>query len=195
MIDKISCERRVGYDIDKYVIALLSALRDGWKPPERVTDGEWEYIRDHKKEYPPELVGYVGYCYSFGGTFFSTYVRGSDPKRNYDRENYNNVMRQALKLEGIEFYEADYLTIPEPEGAVIYCDPPYRGTAKYRGKVFNHSPFYNWCFKMAKKNTVLVSEYAMPDGFTEIWAKELSANFGLGRKAGKRNIEKLYTVI
>lgn len=41
MIDKIQCERRIGYDIEPYVIATLSALRDGWIPPERVSEAEY----------------------------------------------------------------------------------------------------------------------------------------------------------
>lgn len=40
MIDKIHCDYKTGYDIDKYVIACLSALSKGWEPPKEVTERE-----------------------------------------------------------------------------------------------------------------------------------------------------------
>ena len=38
LIDKIQCGNKIGYDIDKYVIACLDALSKGWEPPKEVTE-------------------------------------------------------------------------------------------------------------------------------------------------------------
>lgn len=196
VIDKIQCERRIGYDIEPYVIACLSALRDGWIPPERVTEEEYKDIKAHKENYPPELVGYCGYQLSYGGKFFDCYRRDKVGKRDYCREAYNYTFKQVPHLKGIEFGVKDYRDLTDIEGAVIYCDPPYRGTGKYIAVGgFDYEHFYNWCFKMAKKNIVLVSEYWMPDGFKEIWSKPVKVCLDSTRSQGLQKIERLFEVL
>lgn len=44
---------------------------------------------------------------------------------------------------------------------VVYCDPPYEGTAEYREGAFNHKQFYDWC--MAQNFPVYVSSYQVSD--------------------------------
>lgn len=195
MIDKIQCERRVGYDIEPYVIACLSALRDGWIPPERVSEAEYKDIKENKDKYPPELVGYCGYQLSFGSKFFGGYRRD---KSNPDQcgISFRSAMKQAPNLWGIEFGVKDYRDLDPIEGAVIYCDPPYRGTTKYtKSKSFDYEYFYSWCIKMAKKNIVLVSEYWMPEGFKEIWSKPVKVGLDSAKIEGLQKIERLFEVI
>lgn len=87
-------------------------------------------------------------------------------------------------------------SLEDIEGALIYCDPPYRGTGKYTAAgSFDHDYFYNWCIKMAKKNIVLVSEYWMPEGFKEIWSKPVKVCLDSTRSKGLQKIERLYEVI
>ena len=48
---------------------------------------------------------------------------------------------------------------------------------------------------MARYNTVLISEYNMPEEFKCIWQKETKANFDSNRTAGDKNnirTEKLF---
>ena len=78
MIDKIQCERRIGYDIEPYVIATLSALRDGWLPPVDVSEEEYRDVKEHKEKYPDYFVGYCGYQLSYGGI---KWVSGIIPER------------------------------------------------------------------------------------------------------------------
>lgn len=47
------------------------------------------------------------------------------------------------------------------ERPIIYCDPPYEGTAEYREGDFNHKQFYDWC--MAQTVPVYVSSYKVSD--------------------------------
>lgn len=44
---------------------------------------------------------------------------------------------------------------------LIYCDPPYEGTAEYREGAFDHKAFYDWC--MAQTVPVYVSSYHVSD--------------------------------
>ena len=196
VIDKIQCERRIGYDIEPYVISCLSALRDGWIPPKVVTEDEYKDIKEHKEKYPDYLVGYCGYQLSYGGKFFGGYRRDKVGKRDYCKEAYNFTLKQVPHLKGIEFGVKDYREITGIEGAVIYCDPPYKDTVRYTNvECFDHEYFYNWCLKMAKKNTVLVSEYWMPEGFKEIWSKPVKVCLDSTRSNGLQKIERLFEVV
>lgn len=76
---------------------------------------------------------------------------------------------QSLQSPFLESYSMDYQDVPIPDGAVVYCDPPYKGTNVYgkSGKqTFDHERFYEWC--LTRDFPVFISEYQMPDGFTEI---------------------------
>lgn len=44
---------------------------------------------------------------------------------------------------------------------LLYCDPPYEGTAEYREGAFDHKAFYDWC--MAQTVPVYVSSYHVSD--------------------------------
>lgn len=78
---------------------------------------------------------------------------------------------------------------------VIYCDPPYRNTTKYKTEEFPYEEFYQWCRDMSIYNTVLISEYNMPEDFECIWQKESKVNFDSNRKSNdnkNKRIEKLF---
>ncbi len=44
---------------------------------------------------------------------------------------------------------------------IVYCDPPYEGTAEYREGAFNHKQFYDWV--MSRDYPVYVSSYNVSD--------------------------------
>ena len=66
-------------------------------------------------------------------------------------------------------FAIDYRKVPIPEGAVVYCDPPYKGTAKYLVN-FDHEAFYQWV--LSRPFPVFISEYNMPDDFSPIGIKQ-----------------------
>jgi len=53
----------------------------------------------------------------------------------------------------------DYREIKIKPNSVIYCDPPYVGTAAYDGG-FDHDAFYDWV--ESQDSPVFISEYTMP---------------------------------
>lgn len=174
VIDKIDCKVRVGMDIHEYLVPLLVALRDGWIPPQNITEDEYKSIKNNKEGYPKELVGYVGFQLSYGAKWFGGYRRDKIGKRNYSLEAYNNTIKQIELLKGIEFYKGSFLSIPleEVSGYVIYCDPPYKNTTSYATSNFPYDEFYKWCETASKNNVVLISEYSMPENkFECIWEK------------------------
>lgn len=83
---------------------------------------------------------------------------------------YRNIELERLRsLENLSYDEVDV----EP-GAIIYCDPPYIGTAEYiaNDTTFDHRKFYDWCREKAKTNPVFVSEYHCPSDFKCIYEFE-----------------------
>jgi len=78
-------------------------------------------------------------------------------------------LNRLQSLESLDLTNKDYADVQIKENSVIYCDPPYKDTAKYRMD-FNHENFYEWCGK--QKQLVIISEYNMPEDFICIAKKE-----------------------
>jgi len=172
VIDKINCTKKFGSDNHKYLVAFLDALSNGYEPPINISEDEYKYIKTHQEEYSDEFLGYVGFQLSYGAKWFDTFRRDKIGKRKYDEEAYRNVMKQAPLLKGITFKNCSFQDINNIKGFVIYCDPPYRDTARYSTGEFPYEEFYNWCREKSKDNVVLISEYNMPYDFECIWEKE-----------------------
>jgi len=199
MIDKVLTGVRIGSDVHKYLIDLLIAVRDGWIPPETVTEEEYKKIKTNPGLYESRLVGFVGFGCSFGGKWWNGYARDKEGLRNFARESKNNLLKQASSLKGIDFRNCSYdkLILP-PEPCLIYCDPPYSKTSKYKGiETFDSNKFYQWCRDRKEEgHTVFVSEYNAPDDFELVWQMEITCAIN-NQKTKNRNTkrtEKLYRV-
>lgn len=200
MIDKIDFGRKVGSDINPYLIALLQYAQDLTNDlPVTISEDEYNAVKANKVAYDDWYVGLVGFCATFGTKFFAGYARGFKndkvTPRDVPSEAIRNIQRQRAQLRGIIFNCSDYTAYSDVRGAVIYCDPPYRGTTKYKTGGFDYEAFYDWCVKMAEHNTVLISEYVMPsDRFECVWEKEHSVNLSANRNAKSTRIERLFIV-
>ena len=202
MIDKINHKNKIGSDIHPQLIALLNyAKNPNNKLPNTITEEEYNRVRNNKDSYDDWYVGLVGFCATYGAKYFGGYARGvkgdKTTPRDYPNEGIRSLEKQRTALEGVRFYNKSFLdyNIEKVKGYVIYCDIPYRGTIKYTHE-FPYEDFYAWAKEMAKNNTVLISEYSMPDGFECIWEKTVIVNINSNKKAGedRSRIEKLFIV-
>ena len=199
MIDKIDCDNKVGCDIHKQLIALLNkAKTDVDSIPDRITEEEYNKVKDNKENYPDWYVGLVGFCATYSAKYFGGYARsfksdGVTP-RDMSAESIRNLKKQAPNLKDVEFINCNFLDLPKSKikGYVIYCDIPYRGTTKYKTEDFPYEKFYDWAIEMSKENIVLISEYNMPKEFKCIWQKETGVNFDSNRKSSNKRVEKLF---
>lgn len=196
IIDKIK-GNRIGNDNNEYLIELLIKLQQGWKPP-FITKVDYINIRNHKTIFPKYLVGWVGIGCSYSGKWFGGYAGEITTKigtiRNYQKEAINNVLKQ--NLQGIKFISMDYRKIEIPKNSIIYCDPPYANTTKYKTD-FNHNEFWGWCDELAKNgHNVFVSEYKAPKNWKCIWNKKVKSSLSSNGKIGgnKNSVEKLFTI-
>jgi hypothetical protein len=69
-------------------------------------------------------------------------------------------LQQLQQLQQLSFSALDYRDVQIKKDSVVYCDIPYKGTAKYTS-VFNHEDFFNWA--AAAPFPVFISEYNIDD--------------------------------
>lgn len=172
MIDKIKHNNKIGYDIHKELIELLKYIQIKTNIlPHHISEDEYIRVKSNKNNFESWYVGLVGFCATFGAKYFGGYARGfkSDKTtpRDLSNEAIRNIEKQRLNLSDIQFINKSFLDIEidDIKNSVIYCDIPYKGTLKYSTNDFPYEKFYKWCKVLSKNNTVLISEYNMPEGF------------------------------
>lgn len=191
LIDKVG-GRRIGADVNPYLIQALTSIRDCLDelPKNNIEFTEAQYATlKGSDEYKHK--GYGGFAFSYGGKWLGGWRRDGSGVRDYVAESYRNAVNQSPLLQGIELVCCSYLDLPIPANSIIYCDPPYFGTTKYKDD-FDHDPFWAWCReKVAEGHKVFVSEYTAPDDFVCVWSKQV--NNSLTKDTGsKKGVECLF---
>lgn len=182
---------KVGADAHEYVIALLTAVRDGWTPPTEITEDQYRDMKARPTAYPPHLVGFAGFCCSFAGKWFGSYARDRAGQK-YALCGHNTLRKQALGLRGSVLLNCSYDEVPLIAPSFIYCDPPYAGTARYRD-AFDSERFWDWCrARRAEGHVVAVSEYNAPADFLCVWEHQSYTTLSSGHTGAKTRIERLF---
>ena len=201
MIDKVPPTfKRIGADLNHYLIEFWKAAQSGWVPPEHITVDEYHRTKENKNR-DPKMTLWVGICCSYGGKWFGGWVNDyKENKRlkngvlpNRQTESRNGVIKQLPKIKDVNFFHSSYEELQIPLKSLIYCDPPYEGTTRYKDD-FNHAAFWQWCRDRSKEgHIVFVSEYSAPEDFYCV--KEIETNTQLGNGSGSASIikrEKLF---
>ena len=200
IIDKIKCENRFGYDRSDTLIALLSqaaedfdkVLKDGNR---ELWDKGKAYVKDGKMPEDMTLaeIGAMEFFASFSNGGFPRGYAKNTATRNYFKEAYRNLEKQAPNLKGIRFDCQNYWDLKYAQNAVIYLDPPYQGTKHYgyaNQAKMDYEHFWGWVRKLSKDNIVYISEQNAPDDFEVVWEQQVK------RTTNKENnfkaVEKLF---
>ena len=201
MIDKIKHHNKIGSDAHKELIALLIFARDNVdKLPEKILSSEYNEVKKNKDNYESYYLGLVGFCASFGAKYFGGYARDSkdDESGKWSRGAINNLKKQSPNIQDVDFKVASFLDYKPSDykNCVFYLDPPYRNTLQYSTGGFPYEEFDKWAIELAKNNTVLISEYNMPENnFKCIWSKDVKVGVsGQGDIKNKARVEKLFIV-
>lgn len=190
MIDKVEGPR-IGFDINEYLIACLNELKNGWIPFDKITQEQYDHVKNNQEKVEKFIVGYIGFQLAFGARWFAGFRRDKTGKRDYCIEAKNNCLKQAELIKDCHFKAKSYDQITFPKRSVIYCDPPYQGTRKYKDGDFDHAKFWQWCReKVSEGHQIFISEYQSPDDFKCIWEKEQSTTMATTKY--KKATERLF---
>jgi DNA adenine methylase len=204
---------RVFSDSHPELIALWNAVLLGWHPPEHVSEQEYGRLKDGGG--PPHLRGFVGFGCSYSGKWFGGYARNSrgdnyagqasrslvsrtGGERNYAGNARNQLIGRSGNFANSHFLNFDYrdiFSLLRP-GDVAYCDPPYRGTTRYKGVGdFDHDEFWSHCRATAQSGVHLfISEYSAPKDFK--CALEIPTRTGIrtNERSAQDRVERLFTL-
>jgi DNA adenine methylase len=177
MIDKVDFPVRIGCDISEDTINALISIRDHAEdlPRNSLEFTEQDYNSVRKGINHPHS-GYISYALSYAGKHWGGWRRDGKGTRDYVKEAFNNAQKQSPSLKGVTLLVRSVFDIHPQTKSLIYCDPPYRGTTKYKVD-FDHDRFYDWCRFIAKQgHTVIVSEYWMPEDFECVFEKSVKSS-------------------
>ena len=187
-LDKVS-GNRIASDNNKYLIALLKKMQEDNIEFPFIGEKEYQEIKNNKDNYPDWILGYVGFQLSFGAKWFGGYRRDKAGIRDYQNEAQQNLKAQQNLIKDVLFYNCNYWELEIPNNSIIYCDPPYEGTTKYKDK-FDHDKFWNWCDMVSKNHKVFVSEYHAPIGWKSVWNKKVTTMLDVNNY--KEDFENLF---
>jgi len=186
--------RVLASDLHQDLPLLFAALRDGWQPPEAVSLEEYKSLRHVA---PSALRCFAGYACSFGGKWFGGYAKDNPAQGRYyagaGARGLAKAMTLARGFRNVEFRHGAYQDVPVPPGAVLYCDPPYRGTTPPgEGWPFDSTEFWAWAGRQrAREVRVYVSEEAAPPGWRLV--AEVTPHQVAMRRGGKAPlVERLF---
>lgn len=206
VIDKITCNTKIGSDKNKYLIALLQRVQANEPlydavPKELYDAARTAFNNNDDTKFSDWEIGNIGFLASYNGRWFDGgYAKSGYEKtktgerfRNYYREAKDNLLKQAPNLKGIKFSCKDYRYYNEVnlKDFVIYVDPPYQNTKQYANATsFNYEEFWQTIRDWSKNNIVLISEQNAPEDFKCIWEQEVSRSIKANDKS--RSTEKLF---
>ena len=113
--------------------------------------------------------------------------------------NQLKPLQQLERLQQVSHIEAtnlDYTEFSGAENAILYLDPPYENTVLkgYSIDSFDSQSFYDWAFKMANKNIVLISSYEISDSRFECVYEFKKARSTFQGGTNNSKTEKLFMV-
>lgn len=191
----VNIKNRHMSDINENIVELFKKLQTGMFEYKFITEEEWYKIKEDKdkaEKYPRWLIGWCAIMCSWRGRPFEGYA-GEYLDKTYNRmvntqlQGYNSTLKEVDLIKNMEFKTQNYWEIGHPHGAVIYLDPPYRGTKSYTMvEQFDFDKFDEWVIDLAKDNLVLISEYRMNGNYANNFKVLRNWNLGTGIGAGRQ---------
>lgn len=187
---KVQADVKILNDKHPYLIAMWQALQNGWTPPDVVTKEEYYRVKANMDE-NPALTGFIGFGCSFGGKWWGGYAkdkRGDD----YCGQAKRGLLKDLVGIQSATFTCLDYRDVEIPDGAVVYCDPPYVNTTGYTVGQFDTHEFWDYMRQLSKRCDVYISEESAPNDFECIWSKEKVRTLEKNDNVGRVKVEKLF---
>ena len=119
-----------------------------------------------------------------------------EDKKTLERLEQLEQLQRLEQLEQVKATNKSYQYFSEVSGAILYLDPPYEGTSQQSYiNSFDSQKFYDWAFKMAKNNIVIISSYSISDErFEAVYSFDKARSTLQGGTSDKGQNEKLFMV-
>lgn len=164
-------------DINKPLMLLWAkCIKDGvdWLPVDQTTvENEYQKYRKAQDDNNP-LTAWYGIALSFGGKWFGGVARNSriNNDKGYESQRRStNKKVEILKNSRVKFMAGSYDNMEIPDGAVVYCDPPYEGRTKaHHFEKFDYDKFWQWVRDLSKRCVVFTSCFDCPSDFETVYA-------------------------
>lgn len=164
-------------DINKPLMLLWEkCLKNGcdWLPVDiEQIENEYPKYKLTQDENDP-LTAWYGVALSFGGKWFGgvarRYYKGQREK-SYESERKSTYKKiDSLRMVETEMHTGSYKNLEIPNGAVVYCDPPYKGRVKaHHFDNFNYDEFWEWVRELSNRCIVFTSCFDCPADFETVY--------------------------
>lgn len=104
---------RWGNDSHYELIEMFRAIQKGWIPPDKITEEDYYSVKENRDKIHPALVGFVGFCCSFGGKYWGGFGRREGQKSTC-QQNRTVLLKQAPLLRDIRLTNMNYLDMKYP---------------------------------------------------------------------------------
>lgn len=191
---------RAAYDASQGLITLYQRMQNGWDPPYTLSEETYKLLR-RRNDLSDPLTAFAGHGCSYGGKLWGGYARDPKEGRNFAATARASLRGMIYKTRGVPFACCDYRDAPIPDGALVYCDPPYLATTStYASPVvdidladeieatdFDSVAFWRWAELLSRRCDVFVSEYIAPPPWRVAWSSTVRKS----RLAGVR-VERIF---
>lgn len=171
---------------DTIELHRVVAFQGFWPIP--VDEATYKRLREER---PDTLETYAaGLLQSFGGKRWGGFVAFDQEHKTkgmlpYFVRRTHSLMRdgRALRdLQGVTLNVCPYDKVIIPDGAIVYCDPPYAGATGYQtGENFDTVAFWAWANALSKRCTVLVSEFTVPNDWDIVHTRARASLITVGK--------------
>lgn len=160
-------------DLNEPLMLLWArVLREGadWLPTDmqEIEENYQRYKCEGGEDDP--LTAWYGIACSFGGKWFAGVAR-SKGGTDFEPQRRSTARKgDALRPYRPELSRGDYRDLDVPDGAVVYCDPPYEGRTKgHHFDTFDYGEFWQWVRDLSARCTVFTSCFDAPDDFRDVY--------------------------
>lgn len=161
-------------DVNKPLMLLWEkCLKDGcdWLPTDlREIESNYQIVKAAQDDNNP-LTAWYGIACSFGGKWFGGVARSNENTDFEPQKRSTKRKIEQVRHSNPQFHNKSYEDLNIPDGAVVYCDPPYEGRTKaHHFDSFNFPQFWQWVRDLSKRCTVFVSCFDCPEDFETVYS-------------------------
>lgn len=170
----------IGADVNGSLVALWEkVIAEGvdWLPTslDEVEANYHKYKDMDRQGITDPIIAWYGTELSFGGKWFGGVARTESAKTHgvYRTDSTEKKAAAMRTCPDLTLLECSYERLEIPDGAVVYCDPPYSGGKSrikaHRFHSFDVESYYEWVRELSQRCVCVCSTFDPPDDFVTVY--------------------------